>query len=515
MKMKNKSQYLYVLRNLLLFFLVLAVTVIAIEKVLAVKNAPVEDLQSIEEENYRILLMNTEGTKISPATKKALQEHFGVSNKVIRGLENQNDYPLNDMHSDDIFDVDEAINIVVVGDSFVWGAGCTNRNELFWNILELSLRNQGYKCNVFGVGFGGASSVDELSWVRDTSLIEDLNPDIVIIGYVYNDAEDLSSAQKTEVIPFDFALSSSSFMNKYFPNITDSFVNFIRAKTMYNGKYGSSYYDGITTLTDEVFAEYEKQFLQPLDEFAKNTDFPVVLMTLPGEPNKVFYSEHYAPFYANMNKYENVAFYDCSKALYTDLSGSEHRNNYHINSVNGHPGTATNRFYSDYIEDFLKKDFNYILGEPTIQYEAPFRINDYLPYNISLNLLSKTEDELIYSLTYPSEKKNYQIFEQHIFSYFLNYPIGDNYIKLSFESPVDIADVEILCDSASGIELYYTGYNNKLGYDDHIYSLFGKKKENSFLWEDTKKEKVSSLCICADTKDGKEAEIQIRIKKAK
>ncbi len=514
--MEKRIHYLFVIfRNLIIFSVIFVIAFMCIEKFLSHKNKIPDNLQEIETEDFRTILMNMEWTKISPASKISLKKHFNLPDSKLNQMKNEIGYPLSEMYCDDIYDTDDAVNIVIIGDSFVWGAGCTNRNELFWNVLELSLRKQGYKCNVFGVGIAGASSVVELSWLKETNLVKELQPDIVIIGYVYNDAEDLEAVQSKEFRSFNYPLADNALFNSVFPNISDSLANYIRAKTMYNEKYGSSYYDGITTLSDDVFAEYEKEFLQPLDEFAESSDFPVILMTLPGEPNKMFYPAHYAPFYDNMGNYSNVCFYDCHQYLCSNYSGRRHQKNYHVNFANRHPGPAVNKCYAEYIEKFLKKDFGDILGEPVMQYNEPFRINEYLPNKISFETVQITENELIYSLTYPEKNKNTKIYNQYTNSYLLNYPIGEDYIKLSFECPVDIESVEITADSeVSGIDLYYTRYNEKLGYDDRCYSLFGKTEESSFVWTDTEKTKVSSFCISVDSESSEEVGLQIKIQKA-
>lgn len=79
---------------------------------------------------------------------------------------------------------------MVIGDSFVWGQSSLNRNELFWRIAERDLRAQGYNVRICGVAMIGANSYDELRWLTGSTLLEDLRPDLIVIGYLYNDPDD-------------------------------------------------------------------------------------------------------------------------------------------------------------------------------------------------------------------------------------------------------------------------------------------------------------------------------------
>jgi len=62
--------------------------------------------------------------------------------------------------------------ILVIGDSFVEGQGITNQNQIWWGIMSFELERRGYDCNVYAVGYPGASTNDEFRWLRDTALLE-------------------------------------------------------------------------------------------------------------------------------------------------------------------------------------------------------------------------------------------------------------------------------------------------------------------------------------------------------
>ena len=81
--------------------------------------------------------------------------------------------------------------ILVVGDSYVWGMGGTNINYLWWKQLDLIIKEAGYSnVNVYGASMYRFNTEEELDLIlKKDSLIEKIDPDLIIIGYVTNDPE--------------------------------------------------------------------------------------------------------------------------------------------------------------------------------------------------------------------------------------------------------------------------------------------------------------------------------------
>ena len=80
--------------------------------------------------------------------------------------------------------------ILVLGDSFVWGDGYLNVNDVWWRQLERELHRRGHwQVEVVAAGLGGASTQDELRWLRGTNLLSQVAPDLVVLGYVANDPD--------------------------------------------------------------------------------------------------------------------------------------------------------------------------------------------------------------------------------------------------------------------------------------------------------------------------------------
>ena len=80
--------------------------------------------------------------------------------------------------------------ILIIGDSFVYGSGHININELWWRQLQLELENRGYlNVEVIAAGVNGASTQEQLRWIKELGIFEKVSPDLVLFGYIANDPD--------------------------------------------------------------------------------------------------------------------------------------------------------------------------------------------------------------------------------------------------------------------------------------------------------------------------------------
>ncbi|HXA80570.1 MAG TPA: hypothetical protein VNV14_04795, partial [Opitutaceae bacterium] len=104
---------------------------------------------------------------------------------------NRNDYRKNVITNDDwawhsaghpiSVERHTARRIMVISDSWVWGDGYANMNDIWWRQLARELRLRGYAdVEVLGVGKCGASTHDELDQLR--KVLPKYRPDFVIMG---------------------------------------------------------------------------------------------------------------------------------------------------------------------------------------------------------------------------------------------------------------------------------------------------------------------------------------------
>lgn len=81
-----------------------------------------------------------------------------------------------------------AVRVLVIGDSYTFGFGNLDPDVRWWRLLEeeLNRRTEPGRFDVVAVAEQGASTMEQARWL-DSGLIEDVNPDVIVLGYVSND----------------------------------------------------------------------------------------------------------------------------------------------------------------------------------------------------------------------------------------------------------------------------------------------------------------------------------------
>lgn len=478
-------------RNLTIYLLVIIFATVGVEAILTPKNNS-DDCPATH--NSKTLLLQMESSSL----EHILMSSTNVTNANNRLPDNSptlkmtsSGYPL--LKNLTLSELDDALNIVVIGDSFVWGAQSLNRNELFWRVLENTLRDDGIKANVYGVGATGANAYEELSWLCDSTLVEDLQPDLVIFGYVYNDAEyaDFISFSDSD---YNNLLDLPDFFTNRFPNISSQLISKIATSSIYNDKYSNVEYLPISgappLLKDRFYEKYKNDFCEKLDSFAKTADFPICIMTLPPTPNNNTTEALFKPLKNLYASYDNIYYYNSVNA-FNRFASKKHQKNYSVNPDDFHPGSATHRFYADYIIDFIRKDFPHLLkNNKGYENKNEIIINEWLPYDISFQKKSSS----VYSLTYPVEDSKHTIhgipYED---GYYLTYPLGKNHIRFNFAEPTKINSI-IVEGNCESLKLYYTCINEKLGYDDNSIYEFTAENNNFTVSTDVR---ITSVLVSA------------------
>lgn len=491
------------LKNFLIAVVVIVLSIEVAELFLVKNSGQKEEEVNLRKEQSDLLMMCLERTPEEALVPLAQWFHLS---RLEATAANKTVYPLirDLIMPDEIYDED-TVTIVVVGDSFVWGAYSTNRNELFWRLLENDLRMQGYNCRVYGVGLGVTCSYDELQWLTDSSLIEDLDPDILIIGYVQNDpVPDTEDLEKRLFRSIDTRTTTlvPPWVRQIIPNISNRLSTYLIAKAMYNDELvpdGSmiGVASAAPVLKGSILKRYTDSFVKPLNDFAAQSGFPIAVMTLPPYPDNMLQKALYAPLHALYAAYENIAFYDCLPDLCDQFADKKHEANYFVNSIDDHPGSATNRFYADYIESFLKRDYPDLLGKSrkSAACDIPFFINECMPAKLDLQKEYEDDEKQVYSFSYPSSEKVYDCWGVNFDKYFLRYPLGTNHVKLSFSLPTAISSAEISGERCTDIDLYYGRINESLNYDDHAVYPCGNQTESGVFWTNEDRERITSFYI--------------------
>ena len=83
-----------------------------------------------------------------------------------------------------------------------WRASVEN-SDLCSASRKIALERRGYDCSVYAAGWPNASTYDEYTWLRDTPILDDIRPDLIVVGFVTND---LVSPSPDEDEENDFSL---------------------------------------------------------------------------------------------------------------------------------------------------------------------------------------------------------------------------------------------------------------------------------------------------------------------
>jgi len=399
------------------------------------------------------------------------------------------------------------VKILVLGDSFVFGFGSSNLNYLWWNQLSGELTRRGYNCTVYAVGQGGASTYNELKWLTTTTMISDLKPDIVIIGYVTNDPEyDPSSGGNfnysgnyygtfSQVLDIPYKKIFQKFLPTVFASIDYSVTLKFSQFEIVRKKIGYQIADWEQKIVEgKMLSDYNSYIIKPLGKFAASIDIPIILVTTPQTPNIAYFEPKYTPVLPLFEK-AGIKTYNMLYDFYNKCSGEKYANNYAINPTDSHPGTTDTWFYSKYIADKLELDYPQILGKKTLTGKEVYNIevNDWMPYSLSPRTVIESETSAQYVISYPAQNSPES---------FLTMPAKETYVKMNFKYPVDISTVSIAGKKLDSATLYFTGINEDLGFDDQIMHNLGKKSGRTCEWPNSGGLRVTSLCVHAEIPDG-------------
>jgi len=404
---------------------------------------------------------------------------------------------------------EEHPKILVVGDSFVWGEGLTNTNQIWWRIMATELERRGYDCQVIAAGYCGAATVDELDWLENTSILEDIKPDLILLGYVTND--DFVDPDYHIYRPSYLGLveSHTRKLNEHLrPDV--AFPNLYNIIVEKNIRVGALKGDGYTTAPIEGrdWDYYKENALRPLGAFARELGIPLALIMTPEAPREIFGDLYrvlfplfeeaglvaYSPLDEFMKRYPNPG--------YRYLRASR---------VNTHPGPATSWFLGKYAADVVEQNYASILGDKRTQEKAyQIEINDWLPYMLDPRALQESDHVSRYVIEYPDQSSRPD-YENYAHGNFLTLPVNKKYVKLNFKNPVRLSCVKIEGEDLLSCEVWTLGVNEKLGFDDQKPVRLGRRKGGACVWGDKGKRDVTSLLISAKTAGCKQASLTVTI----
>lgn len=343
----------------------------------------------------------------------------------------------------------KAHRIVVIADSFSWGDGLANINDVWWRQTERELERRGYHdVEVLALGWNGAQTREELAWLRDGRFAE-LKAEAIVLGYVVNDPDMGLWPQNYKVYRMFFV---DDVFRRWLPELVEQFqARYMRKKRERLARQGLEYgpEEWLKLLLEgENFARWEKT----VDELAgqlKALGLPAVMVSLPVVPDPAYYEPLYAkpmPVIARSGIPLINLLDDYVRDMGEGAASTPFR--WTANPANGHPGAIASHYYAQKVADWLEKNAPQALGEKTAPRAYAPRINDWYPWKSSARLDAGT-----LRLDLPAFREMGVL------------PVGKPHVLVSFERPVALSRLTVTSPDARAEEVWITVTDSK-GVDD-------------------------------------------------
>lgn len=391
--------------------------------------------------------------------------------------------------------------ILVLGDSFVWGDGYANINDLWWMKLSRALKERGLQCSVIGSGHPGFSIKSQVKVLP--SLIEQVKPDYVICQFIPDDAD--SGLVKGSNQP-DWLQKARLRTSKYLPNLSEFLFPKIEQIVAIASKIGSNYdatdNAGSSKDLDQQFLEGEsgKQFvknLRSLKAICDGAKIPLQLVTLPTVPDDKYNMDHFAPV-VKIARQNNIAILDLSQGFadycnqlkrklpLTDLNDLKRLQNIlRINPANYHPSVALTTYYGKRVADSISHDplLLALASSNTNIDTKDWLINDTLPTILTDLHANKIEkNKASYDFVFPPRQL------------LLKPDTNNTRLLMHFEKPMDLECITIKGNGIATTTIELTAENDELGFDPDriVYSQTQTGDDLKFV---TKTNKANSMRI--------------------
>lgn len=364
--------------------------------------------------------------------------------------------------------------ILVMGDSFVWGDGYANMNDIWWRQLQRELTHRGYNdVEVIAAGLNGASTHEELEQARH--LIRTYKPNLVIWGYVTNDPDERVIKEfDNHLVNGDAIVGTlKTLENKQiFPRVS-ALLNAARcqkvAQKMSGDTYGYEYILwGQKILEGRNFELYRKT-VQELAALQSASKIPGFIITLPSVPRRDYFASNYHQVIP-LFQAENIPAYNILNDYlkYYSALNLDPIYGWRINPANGHPAAASTYFHAVKAADILEANYSQVLGKRQLNSKpSAIRVNDWVPYN--LNPTSSKTGAIAFE--YPTSEE-----------YMLRLPVNRPFVQLNLELPVALKEIRLSGAGLQAATLDLTVVDSKLKFDNGTIYSFESQQGNSLVW---------------------------------
>jgi hypothetical protein len=344
---------------------------------------------------------------------------------------------------------------------------------------------------VVAAGWNGASTQDQLGWLRERKLLAQAQPDLVIFGYVTNDADvrrpdgtyyvkqigrDIKAYKSTPLERLGLIAPSLAYQIKQ-----------LRARK-WESTRGDAYPYGeweLKLLESAPNLAAYAEVLKELNGFLGAERMPAFFVTLPNFPSSSF-EPRYRPVEPLFHQ-AGLTFHNLLDDFMREYPAETvPLLKWGVNPVNGHPGPVSTRFYARKTSDILERDYPWLLDRPA-QPPAPLApaINDWMPAVSDVRRVGAGDWELVY----PVED-----------ALAPNAPIGKPHVVLSFEQPVAIRAVRIAGERLKDAELYASVVDPATAVERDEPQSLGRKSGSELSWTlsaDRRTDPVNTLKLAA------------------
>ena len=383
--------------------------------------------------------------------------------------------------------------ILVIGDSFVWGDGYVNANDIWWRQLERELHRRGYwDVEVVAAGFLGASTQDQLAWLRAGGLARLGSPDLVVLGYVTNDPDIRGATGAPMVVQIgrDIPLRQwrgvDRSIGRVAPNLAGQLKQRLTSKWQAGVRDAYPYEEWELKLLEPPNIDAYRGVVGELGEFLRETGIPFFVVTLPNYPGPDHFSPRYAAV-APIFRSAGFLFIDLLEDFVREYPPGGEALPWGINPSNGHPGTVSTRFYARKTADILEGHYPSFLGLklPPPESRRP-RINDWMPPAVDVHYVRDGE----WDFAYPSPNDE-----------MLEMPLGKRHLVLAFYEPVPIERLRLAGNALVGAEIFFASTDPATGIEGKEQAALGRRSGKALAW-DTREvhgaDRVNTIRIVAD-----------------
>jgi hypothetical protein len=203
--------------------------------------------------------------------------------------------------------------IILIGDSFTFGAGVEDMNRIYARLLQKKLDEKYGKgtYEVINLSSEGYSTIDALEVLENTAV--EMKPDIVILGYYANDAEGPDSRKGFEDMYyhhfiFPYELGGWLYRHSFAYYFLESRAKNILQRAGLTGKDYGEYIRHLYSDSNPFFSRH-RQYLSSFITTAKENGAEVVVLNIPVMADFDDYPFAFAGTYVQGACNENGAYY--------------------------------------------------------------------------------------------------------------------------------------------------------------------------------------------------------------